>query len=101
MRNHFYYLGNGFCKQDNSKDDVEIEVRYGDLMKIAFPKKKDKIVVIAVNRCFDMVVNQDIIFEGSVHGQFIKRDVHNDSERAVLESNIKKSLSRKKWCYIY
>ena len=36
-----------------SKDDVEIEVMYGDLMKIAFPKKKkkDKIVVIAVNRC--------------------------------------------------
>ena len=78
-----------------SKDDVEIEVRYGDLMKIAFPKKKknDKIVVIAVNRCFDMVVNQDLIFEGSVHGQFLKRYVHNESERAGLEANIKKSLS--------
>lgn len=78
-----------------SKDDVEIEVRYGDLMKIAFPKKKknDKIVVIAVNRCFDMVVSQDLIYEGSVHGQFIKRYVHNESERAGLEANIKKSLS--------
>ena len=78
-----------------SKDDVEIEVRYGDLMKIAFPKKKknDKIVVIAVNRCFDMVVSQDLIYEGSVHGQFIKRYVHTESERAGLEANIKKSLS--------
>lgn len=76
-----------------SKDDVEIEVRYGDLMKIAFPKKNDKIVVIAVNRCFDMVVSQDLIYEGSVHGQFIKRYVHNESERASLEANIKKSLS--------
>lgn len=78
-----------------SKDDVEIEVRYGDLMKIAFPKKKknDKIVVIAVNRCFDMVVSQDLIYEGSVHGQFIKRYVNNESERAGLEANIKKSLS--------
>lgn len=78
-----------------SKDDVEIEVRYGDLMKIAFPKKKknDKIVVIAVNICFDMVVSQDLIYEGSVHGQFIKRYVHNESERAGLEANIKKSLS--------
>lgn len=78
-----------------SKDDVEIEVRYGDLMKIAFPKKKkkDKIVVIAVNCCFDTVVNQDLIFEGSVHGQFLKRYVHNESERAGLEANIKKSLS--------
>lgn len=78
-----------------SKDDVEIEVRYGDLMKIAFPKKKknDKIVVIAVNRRFDMVVSQDLIYEGSVHGQFIKRYVHNESEMAGLEANIKKSLS--------
>lgn len=78
-----------------SKDDVEIEVRYGDLMKIAFPKKKknDKIVVIAVNRCFDMVVSQDLIYEGSVHGQFTKRYVHNESEMAGLEANIKKSLS--------
>ena len=78
-----------------SKDDVEIEVRYGDLMKIAFPKKKknDKIVVIAVNRCFDMVVSQDLIYEGSVHGQFIKRYVHKESERASLDANIKKSLS--------
>ena len=78
-----------------SKDDVEIEVRYGDLMKIAFPmkKKKDKIVVIAVNCCFDTVVNQDLIFEGSVHGHFLKRYVHNESEKAGLEANIKKSLS--------
>ena len=78
-----------------SKDDVEIEVRYGDLMKIAFPKKKknDKIVVIAVNRCFDMVVSQDLIYEGSVHGQFTKRYVRNESEMAGLEANIKKSLS--------
>lgn len=45
-----------------SKDEVEIEVRYGDLMKIAFPKKNKtkRIVVIAVNRCFDMVVDKDL-----------------------------------------
>lgn len=78
-----------------SKDDVEIEVMYGDLMKIAFPKKKkkDKIVVIAVNRCFDMVVSQDLIYEGSVHGQFLKRFVHDDSERTIFETAIKKSLA--------
>lgn len=78
-----------------SKDDVTIEVRYGDLMKIAFPKRQEdnKIVVIAVNQCFDMIVDQDLIFEGSVHGQFIKHFIHNDSERAALETEIKNSLS--------
>lgn len=78
-----------------SKDDVVIEVKYGDLMKIAFPKKKkqEKIVVIAVNRCFDMVVSQDLIYEGSVHGQFLKRYIHDDSERTIFETAIKRSLA--------
>lgn len=41
-----------------SEDDVEIIVRYDDLMKIAFPKKPqtERIVVIAVNCCYDTVV---------------------------------------------
>lgn len=78
-----------------SKDEVEIEVRYGDLMKIAFPKKKkdDRIVVIAVNCCFDMIVNQDLIREHTVHGQFLKRYVHNDAEQVTLETAIKESLN--------
>lgn len=78
-----------------SKDEVEIQVKYGDLMKIAFPKKnkKEKIVVIAVNRCFDMIVNQDLIRESSVHGQFIKNFIHNDSEQIGLEVAIKNSLA--------
>lgn len=78
-----------------SKDEVEIEVRYGDLMKIAFPKKKgkEKIVVIAVNRCFDMIVSQDLIRERSIHGQFLKRYVHNNTEQFALETAIKESLN--------
>ncbi len=78
-----------------SKDEVEIEVRYGDLMKIAFPKKNKtkRIVVIAVNRCFDMVVDKDLIRDNTVHGQFLSRYVHNDTERADLEFEIKKSLA--------
>ena len=78
-----------------SKDEVEIEVRYGDLMKIAFPKKKkdERIVVIAVNRCFDMIVSQDLIREHTVHGQFLKRYVHDDTEQFALETAIKKSLN--------
>ena len=78
-----------------SKDEVKIEVRYGDLMKVAFPRKKkdERIVVIAVNCCFDMIVNQDLIREHSVHGQFLKRYVHNDTEQNTLETAIKESLN--------
>lgn len=78
-----------------SKDEVKIEVRYGDLMKIAFPKKKkdERIVVIAVNCCFDMIISQDLIREHSVHGQFLKRYVHNNAEQVALETAIKESLN--------
>lgn len=40
----------------------KVSVRYDDIMKIAFPKKykKNKIVVIPVNTCFDTQVDEDI-----------------------------------------
>lgn len=77
-----------------SQDDVEIKVKYDDLMKIAFPKKteEEKIVVIAVNCCFDMVISQSLIREGSVHGQFLKHFVNNDDDQRLLEESIKASL---------
>lgn len=85
------------------KDEVEIEVRYGDLMRIAFPKKKknEKIIVIAVNRCFDMVVSQDLIRENSVHGQFLRQYVHDNSERSALETAIKRSLAEFDYEYVH
>ena len=77
-----------------SEDDVEIIVRYDDLMKIAFPKKPqtERIVVIAVNCCYDTVVNDDIIHEGSVHGQFLKRFAYSDEKRQALDAEIESSL---------
>lgn len=78
-----------------SKDDIKIVVKYGDLMKIAFPKKKqpERIVVIAVNCCYDTIVNDDIIHEGSVHGQFITRFADSDEKRQALDAEIDKSLT--------
>lgn len=78
-----------------SKDDIKIVVKYGDLMKIAFPKKKqpERIVVIAVNCCYDTIVNDDIIHEGSVHGQFLTRFADSDEKRQALDAEIDKSLT--------
>lgn len=75
-------------------DNVEIIAMYGDLMKIAFPKKreKEKIVVIAVNRCFDTIVNQDLIKADTVHGQFLNKIASNDFKRKALDNEIEKSL---------
>ena len=48
-------------------------VRYGDLMKFGFPKKSSnkKIVVIPVNRCFDLSCEENLIASNSIHGQWI------------------------------
>ena len=76
------------------KDDVEIIVKYDDLMKIAFPKKHkdERIVVIATNRCFDTVVDQNLIRDRSVHGQFLQRFANDDTARGSLDSAIEASM---------
>lgn len=75
-------------------DEVEIVVKYGDLFKVAFPKKqkKEKIVVIAVNCCFDTVINKDLVKADSVHGQFLHKFIKNDTARLQLDREIEASL---------
>ena len=77
-----------------SEDDVKIVVKYGNLMKIAFPKKmqSERIVVIAVNRCYDTIVNDTLIRESSVHGQFLKNYAPTDEKRQTLDTEIESSL---------
>lgn len=85
-----------------SEDKVKITVKYDDLMKIAFPKKPqpERIVVIAVNCCFDTIVNDDIIHKGSVHGQFLRRFAATDKKRNMLDAEIEKSLNEFDYDYI-
>ena len=77
-----------------SEDNIKVIVKYDNLIKIAFPKKmkSEKIVVIAVNCCYDTIVNDDIIHEGSLHGQFLKRFADSDQKRQKLDYEIEKSL---------
>lgn len=77
-----------------SKDEVKIVVKYDNLLKLAFPAKNvgEKIIVIAVNRCFDTIVDQDIIKSDSVHGQFLQLFAPDDSARQRLDDAIESSL---------
>lgn len=77
-----------------TEDEVEIIVKYGDLFKVAFPKtpKKEKIVVIAVNCCFDTVISKDLVKSDSVHGQFLQKFIKSDSDRLQLDNEIESSL---------
>lgn len=77
-----------------SIDDVKIIVKYGDMLKIAFPKKskEEKIVVLAVNSCFDTIVSQDLIKSDSMHGQFLQRFIKQEKDRQRLDAEIERSL---------
>ncbi len=70
---------------------------YGDLMKIAFNnrKMKEKIIVIHVNRCFDLSCENNLIRENSIHGQFLKKYIHNEDEREKLHNYIESYLKNR------
>lgn len=72
-------------------------ISYGDLMKIAFRKKKrqKKIVVIHVNRCFDLSCEDNLIRESSIHGQFIEKYIKNEDEKEKLHNYIEANLKNR------
>lgn len=55
------------------RGNAAIILRYGDLHSIAFPKKKNqkRIVLISMNTHYDTIVNNRVVSETSVHGQWI------------------------------
>ena len=71
-------------------------------MKIAFPKKKveKRIVVIAVNQCFDTTVDQNVIRDSTVHGQFINNYVKTQNDLIRLQNEISESLDEFNYQYI-
>lgn len=75
-----------------------LSIQYGDLMKIGFPtkRKKKKIVVIHVNRCFDVSCENNLIRDNSVHGQWLQRFIKNEEERLELNNYIQHNLEERK-----
>lgn len=82
------------------KKDREIEsfegnnklfIEFGDLFN-----HPAEIKVIAVNRCFDMCVNDTLISEHSVHGQWVQSYLKRHT-KAELDREIKEQLSGEKY----
>ncbi len=74
-----------------------LTICYGDLMKTAFNKKKGKkkIIVIHVNRCFDLSCEDNLIRESSIHGQFIDKYIDNEIEKEKLHNYIESDLENR------
>ena len=69
-----------FC----SKNQKKLTVAYGDLFE-----EQSEIKVIAVNRCFDTEVNDDLISIKTVHGKWIKKNPNINIEEQI-ESSLKR-----------
>lgn len=73
-----------------------MELCYGDIIRIGFPKKgQRRIVVIPVNRCFDLSCEGNLISRRSIHGQWIEKYIGNDNERVQLTNKIQQILSER------
>lgn len=67
-----------------------LSVQYGDVIKLGFPKKKTggRIVVIPVNRCFDLSFENNLINPTSIHGQWINQYIPDNEERRKIKNKI-------------
>ena len=77
------------------EDNKKVIVQYGDFIKIIDKHEKSSekaIFVIPVNRCFDTIVDDVIVENGSVHGQFINYVKDNLWTLGELDKKIESSL---------
>lgn len=67
-----------------------VTIRYDDIIKIAFDDTlfEEKIVVIPVNRCFDLSCDNNLINPISIHGQWINRYIVSEEQRDILNNKI-------------
>lgn len=65
-------------------------LKYGDVIKLGFRKKskEGKIIVIPVNRCFDLSCESNLINPDSVHGQWLRQYIANEDEKNNLKNAI-------------
>lgn len=80
-------------------NDCHVYVQYGDIFSSLEVKETDKKrnIVIPVNRCFDTIVDDDLVSSNTLHGIAIKKLIaqHNFTEES-LDNAIQDSLDRQK-----
>lgn len=79
----------------------KLQVCYGDVIKLGNWKhnKKEQIIVIPVNTCFDTLVDNNItivekplISPKSIHGQWVNSTINNGVKLEELDSKISRSI---------
>lgn len=71
-----------------------IKAIYGDIIKIAFPKKGkgERIVVIPVNTCFDTIIGEGVVSAKTIHGKWIKEMNKGGTDTTKLDEIIEQNI---------
>ena len=74
--------------------DKGLLIEYGDIIKLGFDNcgKSKKIIVIPVNRCFDLSCENNLIAETSIHGQWISKYITSETNRSDVHLKIESAL---------
>jgi len=69
---------------------------YDDIIKLGFPKKATgrKIVVIPVNRCFDLSCENNLISKKTIHGQWIGKFIKSAQKEQEIDLYIQNELRK-------
>lgn len=81
--NHVFTTGTG----------KNIYIKYGDIFSKKITRKaKKRIIVVPVNRCFDVIVNDELISANTIHGQCIKKLIPKYHSEESLNDLIQQEL---------
>lgn len=72
----------------------KIVVKYGNVLNCK-SKNNDQIIAIPVNRCFDVIADDELIAKRTIHGQFIDMLIPNHYSAQQLNSFIQEYLFSK------
>ena len=81
----YQVLKNHIVEVINDESNNHVYVEYGDLLEDTNEKRN---IVITVNRCFDTIVDDDLITSGTIHGKVIKKICVN----GYTEQNLNEAL---------
>lgn len=89
----YIVLKNHIVEVINDGSNNHLYVEYGDLLEKTNEKRN---IVITANRCFDTIVDDDIIASGTIHGKAIKKICVSDFTEQMLNEALQKDLSKRR-----
>lgn len=84
-----YVLNNETVTVLDAENGHHVYVEYGDLLE---ESDKERIIVITANRCFDTVVDNDLISAASIHGMAVQKICSDGYESTELNVALQKDL---------